>query len=291
MLGLMRSALSFVVFLTMSPAQKEFEWPPVAAEDRAVLMELYEATHGEGWYENEGWGGNGSVCEWARVGCYPHFAEGFSAITSLDLFENNLVGEIPSSIAQLDELQYLSLFENDLSGVLPEALLQRFDRNELRLQLSRNSFSNLITSLRIEYSATGILCCPNSDCIYTADIEDWGPARFESVRCTEGTERGTHCLEKVGQGAGMTRLTRGLEHLGFRDFEPEYTFGGPTHAAFFRTMAWYGDGTKKEVETYAGLGPIEVWAAQQLFLAALADVEWESETTTAKCSFLKEIPK
>lgn len=211
--------------------------------------------------------------------------EQISRITGLWLGDNHLVGEIPNTIALLPDLKSIYVFSNHLTGEFPEALLSRWDHNEFHVSASGNSFSNLITKIRLEYSSTGALCGRGEDVIYLADIKESGPARFESVRCTEGTERETHCLVKEGTGGPMARFTRALDRLGFKEFAPEYTRGGPTHTAFFRTKATFGNGTSKEVETYAALGPIEVWTAQQLFISLVEDTWWQSEFTTEKCSF------
>jgi hypothetical protein len=43
--------------------------PTVTPEERAILVELFEATDGPHWKTHEGWGTETNACEWAGVSC------------------------------------------------------------------------------------------------------------------------------------------------------------------------------------------------------------------------------
>ena len=67
-------------------------------------MEFYEATHGDEWTYNTGWGGSGSVCDlpWYGLSC-----DGDENVTSIYLRKNNLRGQLTAGLANLTQMQYL----------------------------------------------------------------------------------------------------------------------------------------------------------------------------------------
>ncbi len=83
-----------------------------------ALMALYNATDGDNWTNNTGWGTDPDLANWHGVG-----TDGGGNVTSLALFNNNLNGFIPDEITQLTSLEYLE-FENNpqLGGNLPANL-------------------------------------------------------------------------------------------------------------------------------------------------------------------------
>ncbi|VVS91449.1 leucine-rich repeat domain-containing protein [Desulfoluna spongiiphila] len=82
---------------------------------RDALMDLYDATNGPQWTNNEGWGTDADLRDWYGVRY-----DTYSSTFSLDLPENNLQGVLPASISQLSNLTVLDLSENQLTGTLPE---------------------------------------------------------------------------------------------------------------------------------------------------------------------------
>lgn len=161
------SALLVLIFQVMLTAQCEHP-------DYRGLMELYEATGGDNWTNNDGWlqGSKGQSCDpcnyinsesntWYGVNCIN------GRVSSLDLSNNdntfnlpgnNLVGELPD--LDLKFLQILFLSNNQLSGPFPELtkVPQLWSlvasRNEFSGQLP--TFSNLKKLRRLDLSFNNI---------------------------------------------------------------------------------------------------------------------------------------
>src|SRR5687768_16034345 len=89
----------------------------VPASERTVLMALYDSTGGDRWSNRDGWGSPRPVCDWYGVRC--DFLDGRATrpvVAGLSLAENNLVGELPSSLGDLEHLKFLSVPLNRLRG-------------------------------------------------------------------------------------------------------------------------------------------------------------------------------
>ena len=84
------------------------------SDDRAVLVELYNATGGDNWTDNEGWLSDLPLGGWHGVA-----TDERGNVTQLLLSENNLAGLIPAEIGRLTELRSLDLQSNDLTGDIP----------------------------------------------------------------------------------------------------------------------------------------------------------------------------
>jgi len=88
--------------------------------DRLALISLYNSTNGGQWNNRQGWNVPGNVgdnpCGWAGVKCQ----EG--RVTSLEMFANNLSGNIPSEIGNLSKLKSLRLNSNYLTGSIPTSI-------------------------------------------------------------------------------------------------------------------------------------------------------------------------
>lgn len=89
--------------------------------DYEALSSLFYATNGLDWTNQEGWRDGmqdpyNDPCEWVGVTC----AEG--RVTSLVLSSNNLDGQIPAEIGELDKLKFLLFTDNNLSGSIPDAI-------------------------------------------------------------------------------------------------------------------------------------------------------------------------
>ena len=82
--------------------------------DRAVLVELYNATDGENWENNTSWLSDRPIREWHGV---TNDADG--RVTGLYLDRNQLTGEIPMELGNLSNLQDLFLGDNQLTGEIP----------------------------------------------------------------------------------------------------------------------------------------------------------------------------
>jgi hypothetical protein len=89
----------------------------VSSEEREALIALFDSTGGSNWIDNTNWlGPVGSECTWFGVYCSG------GLVRYLLLYDNNLVGSIPSQIAQLRGLANLDVERNSIGGSIPEAL-------------------------------------------------------------------------------------------------------------------------------------------------------------------------
>ena len=90
---------------------------PESAVDRAVLIALYNATDGLNWTDNTNWLSDSPVSRWYGV-----VTGGSGRVTDLFLDGNELTGEVPAELANLESLESLYLADNQLTGCIPAAL-------------------------------------------------------------------------------------------------------------------------------------------------------------------------
>jgi Leucine-rich repeat (LRR) protein len=100
------------------------------------LVDLYNATGGDDWYDSLSWLGEMTPCEWSRVTCQD------GHVVQLSLSSNNLTGSIPASLKDLEYLTVLNLNSNHLSGLLPPEIGQMGALTSLRL--NNNSLSGAV---------------------------------------------------------------------------------------------------------------------------------------------------
>lgn len=86
--------------------------------DRRALVELYKSTYGELWVSSTNWNSSRPISQWYGVTVDPITGR----VRQLNLSNNNLSGELPSSIATLDSLQYINLTGNSIGGDIPASL-------------------------------------------------------------------------------------------------------------------------------------------------------------------------
>ena len=91
--------------------------PLLPPDDRAVLIELYNATDGPNWADNTNWLSDRQLGEWYGV-----VVNDAGRVIALVLEENRLIGEIPPSLGRLASLETLALSNNRLSGSIPPEL-------------------------------------------------------------------------------------------------------------------------------------------------------------------------
>lgn len=88
--------------------------------ERQALIDLYNATGGDNWKNNENWCSDKPVSEWYGVTC-GNMVSNYGQVTSIYLDYNNLVGTIPESICNLTALNRLCLRGNKLTSI-PESI-------------------------------------------------------------------------------------------------------------------------------------------------------------------------
>ncbi len=85
--------------------------------DREVLVALYAGTDGPNWVNTDNWLTDAPLGEWYGVD-----TDASGRVVWLDLFRNNLTGQIPPELGNLASLEWLSLARNDLTGPIPPEL-------------------------------------------------------------------------------------------------------------------------------------------------------------------------
>ena len=113
--------------------------------ERNMLKKFYLLTNGDGWINNTNWKTYIDCCDWFGVVCDQE-----GNITSLNLTNNNLIGDLNSSIDSLLNLTFLQeidLSVNKLNGNL----------TEISYRLAKNNNSDLESVNLINNSFTGVL--------------------------------------------------------------------------------------------------------------------------------------
>jgi Leucine-rich repeat (LRR) protein len=96
----------------------------------AALQDLYDATNGDTW----NWDGAGNKWNftdpnpcadaWQGVNCSQIQADGFLHVVALGLYDKGLVGSIPSTIGQLEQLEVFDVGRNALTSTVPNSIGQ-----------------------------------------------------------------------------------------------------------------------------------------------------------------------
>ena len=86
-------------------------------ETMAALAALYNATDGANWGNNGNWLSNAPIGAWHGV-----TTDSDGRVTHLDLYSNQLTGEIPAELGSQTNLEVLALFDNQLTGEIPAEL-------------------------------------------------------------------------------------------------------------------------------------------------------------------------
>ena len=101
------------------------------ADDRAVLVDLYNATNGPNWINNTNWNSDAPLNQWHGVSTDVN-----GRVRRLLLHDNQLTGSIPSSLGSLTNLEYLNLGSNGpnrLTGSIPSSLVSLTNLEDLYL--------------------------------------------------------------------------------------------------------------------------------------------------------------
>lgn len=112
-------------------------------DEKAILMQLYDATGGDHWKHKNGWslGSNVPVCSWDGILC----ADDKDVVESLVLSSNNLKGSAPTSVFHLPYLKHLVLKDNALFTSSAEPFFRDIGQASIleTLDLSSSGLSDL----------------------------------------------------------------------------------------------------------------------------------------------------
>jgi len=149
-------------------------------DERKALVALYAATNGSNWYRTAGsmWLSDAWVCFWDGIQCGGKAGDmhvtgvilpsngltgvlsdlkGLNHVTTIDLSDNSINGNVPSSLAQLPALRSLVLSKNQFAGQAPELFV-----NGSSLIVADLS-SNFLTGVH-DVAASGLKCDQNCVC-------------------------------------------------------------------------------------------------------------------------------
>jgi hypothetical protein len=87
-----------------------------------VLEDLWNTTKGDYWVNKDGWFQDDYVANWNGISVIS--LNGDHHILEIKLSSNNLEGEIPESLGNLEKLRILNLSKNKLQGSIPNSLGQ-----------------------------------------------------------------------------------------------------------------------------------------------------------------------
>lgn len=129
--------LLFVFFCTLFLYPSAGKAQAVATQDSLALVDLYNNTNGPGWINHSNWLTAAPVSTWFGV-----YVNASARVEQLILFNNKLVGVLPSSLGNLTGVKMIILLRNQLSGTIPSSLGSLPDLNVL--ELSYNQLSGTI---------------------------------------------------------------------------------------------------------------------------------------------------
>jgi hypothetical protein len=143
-------------------------------EDQCLaLVMIYENTDGANWKLSTNWLESDDPCNWHGVSCVD------GSLVALDLFNNNLKGELPLEIGAFPQLETLTLNDNPLTGAVPLTVtlldLRLFHFHNTQLcEPADPSFQDWLLGVVYRLS-TGVYCTPLS----TATLPPSGPTQTQ----------------------------------------------------------------------------------------------------------------
>ena len=117
----------FRTWLSAIPSHEGTDTECVLSE-REVLTILYEATDGPNWFNSENWLTDAPLDEWHGIE-----TDEAGNIAKINLWGNNLKGQIPPELGLLGELDNLNLTANYLPGEIPPQLSRLTELRQLQL--------------------------------------------------------------------------------------------------------------------------------------------------------------
>jgi hypothetical protein len=252
--------------------------PNVSLSERQALVAFYEATGGENWKQKDGWlGPNGTECNWFGIKCRPDYSGDVSYVQAIDLTANNLVGSVPSQLAELKHLSLLLLHDNHVT--LAEEILKKWDAGELDLRFGTH-YSSISKITLTQYAQ--VLCAWEK---YILDPD--GSVIWFHERCKpskNGSSPETFCEIKEGRTYDFDRLARFLEVNGFfsdRTVDPDrgvWIDVGNIEIKVERNQQ------SKIIEIGSnGDGSLAEWSFDKAIRGVASEIEWEKTRRSKKC--------
>lgn len=118
----------------------------ISPQERQALIDFYNSTNGDSWYNNENWKKpGGEFNDYGTEDTWEGVAVDDGKITMLSLYANNLSGELPSNIGDFVNLEYMDLDFNNITGEIPPSIGNL--TNLYSLYLYGNNFQNLPSTI------------------------------------------------------------------------------------------------------------------------------------------------
>jgi len=105
--------ITVIIFTAITPTLKA----QVNTQDSLALVDLYNSTNGVNWKNNTNWLTIAPVSSW-----FGTTTNSNNRVTGVNLYGNNLIGNLPTSLGKLASLDSLELGQNQLSGNIPASL-------------------------------------------------------------------------------------------------------------------------------------------------------------------------
>ncbi|MEZ4947522.1 MAG: T9SS type A sorting domain-containing protein [Cyclobacteriaceae bacterium] len=150
-------------------------FPGNAIIDSLALVALYNGTNGTGWTNKTNWL-TGPVATWFGV------TQTGASITSINLPANQVSGDVPFEIIDLNALQNINLSDNEISSLPPVSQIEAI--SSLDVSGNKLDFSSLEANagiLTVDYLDQSILGSPSSTQVdvgtnYTLSVDGGGQA-------------------------------------------------------------------------------------------------------------------
>jgi|EndMetStandDraft_5_1072996.scaffolds.fasta_scaffold93143_3 Leucine Rich Repeat (LRR) protein len=290
MTGMIRAALVAVFAVGVSfvadvQAQEPQGPSTVTSQERAILLEFFEATGGPRWTQTGGWGASSDPCEWQGVICLPYSENGSQrwAPAWLELSDNNLTGTVPRSILQLPHLKRLYLPGNRITSV-PEELFTRANDNQLDLWLAGNPIPDMLVRVKIQIEVRTGMCVADQMDQFSAELDGATlRGRYQAYFCLDKAEKSSYCLEAEPFAGGFELVSRALHRLGWKRENQRHRSPVPMdHDELFKATLTWGDGTLQEIETHDGHAPLDTQIASQL-IRSLIHPQWTMKARRTNC--------
>ncbi len=91
--------------------------PVVRDRERKALLTFYNALGGPDWIERDFWGSDRPVGQWHGVQ-----TDADGRVVQLMIYDNNLTGELPAAVCELERIHTLHFSFNKIAGALPHGL-------------------------------------------------------------------------------------------------------------------------------------------------------------------------